>query len=198
VCLNSSAADVTRQNAIEALREFGPLTSNTAKIQLGGEFQNRSKRNALTAAQVKVAVAANILPYLKQRQVEAFFQDEAGKFAQISPEWTNHPNHGALLEEFEDFGGLVHCPSAPRESILTWLTRCYLGEPGGYGHYGWNRKVFYSNAAAPRIVRLVKAAGAEVREQLTALRDSPMIKAAMDRSEHVAARFDQLVGLVGS
>lgn len=198
VCLNPSAADVTRQNAIEALRQFGPLTSNNAKIQLGGEFQNRSKRHALTAAQVKVAVAANILPYLKQRQVEIFFQDEAQKFGLVSPDWTNHSNHGALLEEFEDFGGLVYCPSVPRESILTWLVRCYIGEPGQYGYYGRNRKVFYSNAAAPRILRLVKAAGPELREALISLRDNPTIKAAKARSEHVAARFDELLGVIGA
>ena len=60
--LDGSKADITRQNAIEALRTLEPFTSNTVKIELAAHAQERVKRTPLTEAQVKTAVAGRLPP----------------------------------------------------------------------------------------------------------------------------------------
>ncbi len=192
--LDSKVADVIRQNAIEALRVLQAVTNNTVKIQLGREFQDRAKRKLLTMAEAKVTFAAGFLPYLKLRQIEAFFEDFYKKLEQIGHAWDQHTKHGEILDDLEDIGGLLVCPEGSRKKILLWMTLCYMGEPGGYGYYGWNRKVFFSNVAAPRIIRMIQAANSIVVTELAELRKDPHVKLASTNTD-VAARFDQLLAL---
>jgi hypothetical protein len=49
------------------------------------------------------------------------------------------------------------------------MVLCYIGEPGEYGFYGHNRKVFYSNAASYRIERLISSAATLVRGDLNSV-----------------------------
>ncbi len=195
--LDASAADVVRQNAVDALRGFQPITRNTVKIQLSEVIQERVKRRPFGIAEIKVASASGTLPYLKQRQLAGFFEEFHKKMVSIGFEWTNYPNHEALLSELEDFGGLSFCPAAARGPVVLWMVLCYLGEPGGYGTYGRNRKVFYSNVAAPRIEEMVRAAGKSIQEDLEQAKKDSRVVAKM-KDIHVARRFDQLLDLIGS
>lgn len=87
------------------------------------------------------------------------------------------------------------CPAEPRRGIVLRLTLCFLDEPGGYGWFGRNRKVFYSDVAAPRITRLFIAAGQVVRDDLGSAKEDNRVKAALG-DPHIARPYDFLLDLV--
>jgi hypothetical protein len=107
VSLDSNAADITRQNAVEALRNFAAVTGNTVKIELAEDLQERGKRRSLTLAEVKVATAAGFLPYLKQRAMRAFLEELYQSLVKVGYRWTEHAGHGAILDDLEDVGVLL-------------------------------------------------------------------------------------------
>lgn len=193
IALDSNAADITRQNAVQALRTFSAPTQNTVKLELAKEVSERTKRHALTLVQAKVAQAGGFFPYLKQRQTAGLFHELNDKLDQIGTHWTKYQQHGAPLDDIEELGGLIACPDDARKRMLHWMVLCYIGEPGGYGR-GWNRRVFYSNSASHRILRMVRAAGPAVRDMLEQLRNDPLVNAAMKNAD-VAARFEELLGV---
>jgi len=194
VSLDSKAADITRQNAVEALRNFAVVTGNTLKIQLAEELQERGKRRSLSLAEVKVATAAGFLPYLKQRAMRAFLEEPYLSLEQISHHWTKHAAHGSILDDLEDVGGLSACPEETRRKLVLWMVLCYIGEPGEYGYYGRNRKVFYSNAASYRIERLISSAGILVRGDIEQCDKETRVKSAL-LNVHVKQRYDSLLAL---
>lgn len=189
--LNQKSADITRQNAVEALRSYRAITRDAVKIYIGEALQARIGRVDPDLTLVKVAHAAGALPYLKQRSRRAFFEDVGQRFAAASFHWTHWDQHGDLLDSFEDVGGFFSCPEGPREQIALWMVKCYIGEPGGYGTYGHGRAVFYSNTAAPRIARLVKEAGPTLLPIIEHAAEDRYIKAAT-KNKFIARRFDAL------
>jgi len=192
--LDSSKPDIIRQNAIEATRRLSLLARNTVKIELSKSLQDRLKRQPLDLMHAKVGAAAGVLPYLRQAHVEGFFSEFHRRLSAIGHGWRNHAQHGDILDDLEDVGGVVLAPPEPRRAIVLWLTLCYLGEPGGYGWYGRNRSVFYSDAAAHRIESLVKAAAADVKGDLEEARSDPRVAAAT-RDTNIARRFERLLDL---
>jgi DNA-binding MltR family transcriptional regulator len=192
--LDSGKADITRQNAMEMLRHFKPVTHNTAKIELASFLQKRITNKRINLITAKIAYASGTLPYLKQRQVEEFFGEFFERFKGVGTDWTRHGKHSPLLEDFEDVGGLVSVPQSLRKDFVLWLTRCYLGEPGGYGK-GINRKVFYSDTAALPIEGLFKEAGKLVEQHLQDAVADTRIQAAL-QNRYIARRFEMLMDIV--
>jgi hypothetical protein len=192
VALDSHNADIVRANAVEMLRAFETGTKQQVKIDLAQELQKQiDKRGRLELVVAKVALAAGILPYIRRRQVATFFSWIADRLDEVGHGWRNFNSHGKLLDDFEDVGGLVACPEDARRRIVSWMTLCYLGEPGGYGWYGRNREVFYSNAASHRITRMFKAAGALIADDLTTALDDGRAKAAV-RYPPISRRAEEL------
>lgn len=195
--LDGKAADVVRQNAMTTLDAFEPSTLDGVKINLAGQMQERAKRRPFGLAEIKVAEAGGFRPYLKQRQLEAFFSDLATEFGTLGHAWTSHPRHYAILDKLEDCGGLEAVPPTTREPFLVWMLLCYMGEPGGYGTWGRNRNVFYSDVAAPIVFQLLKRAFPVVKDELEELRHHPKIKAACN-NEHVKQRLKRLLELLSN
>ncbi len=189
--LDSAKADITRQNAMEMLRHFKPITLNNVKIELAKPFQERFKNKPLALATAKVAYASGVMPYLKQRQMAEFFDGFLKRFKEVGYNWTRNERHSELFDDFEDVGGLTMCPETPRKGIVLWLTLCYLGEPGGYGAFGRNRAVFYSDEAAPRIRQLFKETRGSIELDLLEAAKDPLVKAAVG-NKHISRRFESL------
>ncbi|MFD6186908.1 hypothetical protein [Streptomyces goshikiensis] len=82
-----------------------------------------------------------------------------------------------------------------RVQIVRWMTLCYIGEAGGYG-MGRNRKVFYSNSAAPLIEQMFKEDRDIIRDGVSGLQKDRAVKRVCS-DEHVARRFQDLLDLVG-
>jgi len=187
--------DLVRQNAVEALRALRASTADQVKIDLVAQIQEGApRRGPLDLARMKIAAASGALPYVRQAQVQATFNDYADRLYATGYGWRNWSSHGALLDELEDIGGLANCSAPVRPRVILWMVLCYLGEPGKYGHYGRNREVFYSNSAAPRIERLVRAAGPSVRPDIEQAMEEPRIKAAV-KVAAIARRLDALLDL---
>lgn len=187
--------DLVRQHAVEALRTFAPLTDDKVKISVASEIHEQLQGRALQAVDMKIAAAIGAVPYLKQRRVTAFYTEIGDRLLKISPDWDNHHRHADPLNEIEDYGGFAVIPDAQVPRILRWLVVCYLGEPGGYGQWGRNRPVFYSDAAAPIIERLIKGGDVRVRPLVEDCAKDKKIAAAMNH-QHIARRFERLLDLV--
>jgi len=192
--LNSKKADIIRQNAIEALRSFSPKTKTQVKVQIGQMLQERVGRGKLELIIAKVAYAAGVLPYLKQRQSNEFFDWIGTRFEQIHYHWKLHESHKDLFDDLEDVGGLVNCPPEIRRKLVSWMTLCFLGEEGGYGE-GRNRSVFYSNVAAPRIRNMFSKAQNIIGEDFVATQQDNKVKNAITNKQ-IARRLEMLRDIV--
>jgi hypothetical protein len=187
--------DLVRQHAVEALRTFAPLTDDKVKITVASEIHEQLHGGALQAVDMKIAAAIGAVPYLKERRVVAFYGEIGDKLLKILPNWESYHRHADPLNDIEDYGGLAVIPDNHLPRIVRWLALCYLGEQGGYGQWGRNRAVFYSDAAAPIIERLIKDGDARVRPLLEDCLKDKKFAAAMNYRP-VARRFEQLLDLI--
>jgi hypothetical protein len=192
--LDSGKADIVRQNSMELLRSYRELTITTVLVELAEQVQKRIAKRHIDLTMAKVAYAAGILAYLKQRQVEEFFQGFLNRFETTGYHWRHYSEHPKLFDDFEDVGGLSSCPESLKPAFVLWFTLCYLGEPGGYG-MGSNRPVFYSNSAAPRIEKLFSLANVTILPHYEVTLREPRIAAAI-RDKHIARRSETLLDLI--
>ncbi len=194
--LNTNKPESVRQNAIEMLASLKVLTLNPVKIELAQSLQEKIGKKSLDLTMMKIATAGGFNSYLRQAQLEDFFNAFHKKLISIGYQFSHHEKHGDILDDLEDLGGLVVCPEDPRQKIVLWLVLCYLGEPGGYGTWGRNRAVFYSDAAAPGIEKLIKDAGKAIKEDLEETKKDNRVKVAIG-DQHIARRYEKLLDFVG-
>ncbi len=183
--------DITRQNAVEALRTLAPVTRRSVQAEVGEFIQELLEGKPIDLVHMKIAAAAAVTAYLKQSKVRSFFEEFNQKLAAIGHHWKSHDQHWKILDDFEDVGGF---PQENRTDLITWMVRCYIGEPGGYG-MGINRAVFYSNVAAPRIERMFRAAGPTIEKNFEEAASKKEVKAATG-DKHVARRLETLRDMV--
>jgi hypothetical protein len=188
--------DIVRQNAVEALRSIKRTIRKSARAQIGQYMQELLKGAPLGLADMKIAAAAELVPYLKQSRVKEFFEDSHAKFVQVGCRWTSNVQHRKLLDDFEDVGGLEVVPPEIRSKCVLWMVRCFIGEPGGYG-MGYNRNVFYSDVAAPRIREAFQRAGVLIHGDLEQAAKDKLVKAAVT-DKHIARRMEMLRDLVSA
>lgn len=195
--LDGEQPDVVRANAAEMIKNLSSATSNQVKIDIAGHLQNRVGRGVFPLAMMKLAHAAGITGYLKRNSRNDYFRDLLRRLNRIGYDWRRNAEHGSILDELEDVGGVTQCSSPEiAQAITNWLVLCYIGEPGGYGA-GSSRPVFYSNTAAPIIERLVGSSGQRELEFLkTAVLDKE-VEAALARKKAIANRYDKLLDLAG-
>lgn len=194
VARSTKQPDIVRQNAVEALRNLQPLTRDKVKITVAEDFQDAQRSRALHPIDMKLAAAIGVVPYLKQRRVAAFFSELTAKLLRVSPDWGAHDTHGEPLSTLEDCGGLSAVPDEQLIAIIRWLVECYLGEKGGYGTWGRNRLVFYSNSAAPIIERLLFKSGPKVLAALEKVASEERIK-KLTAYNPIARRLESLMDL---
>ncbi len=193
--LNSKKPDIGRQNAVELLRCFRATIHNTVKIEVAQALTEQFNKKPLPLVVAKVANAADLLPYLKQRQLAEFFAGFQKRFEEVGSRWTQHAAHPQLLDDFEDVGAFRNCPDGIALEIALWMAQCYLGEPGGYGMMGSNRKVFYSNSAAPKIERLFTSQKEKIGEYVDHLRKNKSVRSVCE-NKFIARRFQELLDLL--
>ncbi|MEW5826494.1 MAG: hypothetical protein AB1778_06635, partial [Candidatus Bipolaricaulota bacterium] len=185
--LDTGRPELVRQNAFAVLRALNGPTRDAVRVDLASHVLERLNRDPLTEALVRVANAIGILPYLRKAPRVEFFRGFNARLAEVSYHWTSHSSHGALLRALQEYGGLRAVPEEELPTTLKWLVLCYVGEPGGYGA-GINRRVFYSNSAAPLIESLIADGADVVRERLALLGDEREVKRALQASTYVERR----------
>ena len=190
--LNAKQPDIVRQNCYNALLSIQDITHKNVKISAARSMVERIGRKVPDRAEIRVALAADILAYLKKTQLRAFFQTYLELMKRKSYRWTSHAAHGELLRDFEEIGGLDYCPDEFMDEYLEWLVLCFIGEPGGYG-MGINRKVFYSNVGAPISLRILQDTDKLIGERIENFRKkSEKVKSAC-ANEYVARRFESIL-----
>ena len=145
----------------------------------------------------KVAAAAGVLRYLKQRDVAQLCEFLVKRLEDVGYHWKEFSQHGRFLDDIEDLGGLLVCPPEIRARLVRWMTLCYLGEPGEYGEWGRNRKVFYSDSAVRRIEPMLSAAGLVLKDALEAALNDKHARTAV-KNLYIARRAEALRDLIDS
>lgn len=141
VALDDKQPDLVRQNAYTVAQLISPHTRGSVAIAVAKHFLERVGRARLTELQVRVAHASGVLPYLRKAQRRQFFGDFYQQMEKVGYGWRNSAAHGELLRTFGEVGGLAAVPDELRKRYLKWMVLAYVGEPGGYGTFGRNRKV---------------------------------------------------------
>ncbi|MER6405947.1 hypothetical protein ABT269_20915 [Streptomyces viridosporus] len=195
MALSDSEPELVRGNCYTLITEISPCTRDGVRVDLAKYQMDKIGRAPLTELHVRVAHAAGILPYFRKAQRTAFFRSQLETLEKIGHSWRANASHGPALRLFPEFGGLAAVPADVRVQIVRWMTLCYIGEEGGYGTMGRNRKVFYSNSAAPLIEQMFKDAREIIREDLSGLQKDRSVKRAC-ADEYVARRFQDLLDLV--
>lgn len=195
--IDAKQPDVVRANAVEMIKHLRDATSDQVKIELAGNLQDRVGRGLMPLLVMKVAQAAGVTGYLKRNSRNDYFTELLARLQKIGHSWRKHAEHGDVLDELEDVGGVPQCPSDEiAKGIVNWLALCYIGEPGGYGA-GFNRPVFYSNVAAPIIRRLVEGFGPRELALLKAVGDDKRVKSGTALKKAIANRYEEMLDLAG-
>lgn len=192
--MDRSNADLIQQNAFTTLRLISERFHPHVRTSLGSYFQDKVGRN-LTDREARVANAAGIMPYVRQRARAGLFDAIHSQMKKVGHGWRGYDHHGELLRNFLECGGLEACPPEQKEQILKWMVLTYIGSPGGVTQYGNVRKVFYSNTAAPIIHRIIEEQGSVLATDLEKIGKKKSVKSAL-LNEDVARRFERLLDLV--
>ncbi len=188
--LNKSVPDVVRQNCYAALAALRPVTHKQVLITASQEFVQRIGRGAPDLLHARIAFAAGIFPYLKKSQIGEFFKAVLEQMKKTGFSFRSHGQHGELLRNLRDVGGLTFCPDELKVALLEWLVLCNIGELGGYGA-GWNRRVFYSNVGAPLAFDLIKDSAGSLKASFDQVKLTHDVQSALADS-HVERRFEAI------
>jgi hypothetical protein len=195
--LDTAQVEPVRQNAFTILSGLAALTQDAVKVQLGTHFQEKLGRKPLDFLHARVAYGSGTLGFIRQAQRTDFFEGVYAQLEKVTYHWKAHGQHGEVLRNLMEVGGLEFIPLSILPKIVEWLVLVYLGEPGAYGWHGRNRKVFYSNSAAPLVDDLVRGNAAAFKQDLSQVEQSGAVKWAI-RDEHVARRYQELLDLIAA
>lgn len=189
--LNKAQPDIVQQNSFNALFALKQHTHTQVLIDASKELVEQIGKKAPELRVARVALAAGLFPYLRKAQIKELFVAYLQRMKQVGHQWRKNAEHGELLRNLQELGGLEHVPDDLLTEYLEWLALCYIGEPGGYGA-GQQRKVFYSNVAAPVIKEIIREAKRPLSKTLEGLRGVARLKIALT-DEHVARRFESII-----
>jgi hypothetical protein len=195
--LNKSQPDIVQQNSYNALYTLCPHTHNQVILDCSKEMVEHIGKKAPELRVARVAIAAGLFPYLRKAQIKELFGEYLERMKQVGTHWTKNAQHGELLRNLTEIGGLSSVPEELLPEYLEWLVLCYIGEPGGYGA-GYGRKVFYSNVGGPLSLDILKAVDRPVAKIIAGFaKSSPKVKAALT-DEHISRRYESILDAVQS
>lgn len=189
--------ELVRANSYRLLRQVEPLSPNAAKIELANKLEQSIGRRPVNLETAQVALASGAYPFIHQRQQRQIQAALMARFDAVKPDWRQHHEHGEVLDDFARAGAFAICPIGIDRRIARWIVEAYVGEPGRYGTWGRNRPVFYSDTAAPRIERLLWAAGPEIKGHVEYVANEAGTKALIKNQEQ-GERLQRLVALASS
>jgi hypothetical protein len=189
--LNKSQPDIVQQNSFNALFSIKEYTHTQVLIDASKDLVDQIGKKAPELRVARVALAAGLFPYLRKAQIKELFVAYLERMKQVGHQWRKHSEHGELLRNLQELGGLEHIPDDLLSEYLEWLSLCYIGEPGGYGA-GYQRKVFYSNIGAPIAKEILKDAKRPIAKNLEKLRTTARMKIGL-ADENVSRRFESII-----
>jgi DNA-binding MltR family transcriptional regulator len=193
--LNPRDPEIVRDNAELVLRTLAPKTKHHTQVDRGKFFMERLQKRPLTAEIAEVAYIAGVLPYVPENVRIDYYEAILSELKKAGHGFRSHGEHPGILSKLVDIGGLHACPATVRQEIVLWLVRAYIGEPGGYGQFGRNRRVFYSNSAEVYVVLFLKGATASLAQDFHQVCNHQDVAESCE-NEHVGARLIDLKGTV--
>jgi len=182
--------DIVRENSVELMRRVKPLTDNTVTIELAEILEKKIGRNGIDLKAAKIGHACGAIAYFKKVRLKDFYTSLIPELKASTSDWSLQAK---VCRKIEDIGGLKYCPKEIYEDFLKELVKYYIGEPS-YGPYRNSRPVFYSNAAAPIISRIIESDGKRAGVFLEQIRTHISIKKLLENTA-VARRFENLIDL---
>ena len=191
--LNPDLPDVVRQNCYMALNGIRESAKVEVLISSAKELTENIGRRAPSLLEARTAFAGRLLAYLKKNQLREFYKNYYDEMQSIGHSWRNNVQHGKLLRDLEEVGGLDYCHEEYIERYVTWLVRCYIGEPGGRTSYGNIRKVFYSNVGAPLSLSILSSTKKNILDIVAGLEENSRNIQSSIQDNHVARRYHDIL-----
>ena len=191
MALDKDQPDLVQQNAYNAISSISPLLLAASRVTLGSNLQAKIGRQ-MNDRQARVAAASGLMPYVRQAARVSFFEAVLENMEKVGSNWSAYSQHGDLLRNFQEYGGLDSCPSEPQKKILKWLVLTYIGTPGGLTSYGNVRNVYYSNSAAPLVRTIIQESKSNLRPILESIKGSKSVSRLI-ADKHIARRFETLL-----
>jgi DNA-binding MltR family transcriptional regulator len=182
--------DIVRQNSVELMRHIFPLTPNTVTIEIAGIIEAKLNGKSIDLKTAKISNACGAISYFKKVRLKVFYSSILEEIKDASSDWALQT---AGVSKLEDIGGLVNCPLELYPDILKGLVQFYIGEPS-YGQWRHMRPVFFSNSAAPIVLRILKGDAKRIGSHLNNLRKDKHIKESITDT-NILKRFEKLVDL---
>lgn len=183
--------DIVRENSVELMRHIQPITDKTVTIEMSSVLQEKLGRTGITLVIAKIAHACGAMGYFKKSRLKDFYNDLDIELKSSASDWNKQSK---ICAKLEDIGGLNYCPIEHYKTILTSLVQFYIGERS-YGPHSQSRPVFYSNGAAPIIIRIIKKDSRKANTVLEELRIHKPIKAELE-DKHLLRRFEDLLDAI--
>ena len=99
-----------------------------------------------------------------------------------------------MVSKLEDIGGLNYCLRKFISRLVEKIVVFYIGEPSHMDNIVIHRPVFYSNSAAPIIVRILTSDAKRIGKQLENLRKDKHVKSSIENTS-ILRRFETLVDI---
>jgi hypothetical protein len=110
VSLNKEKPDIVRENSFELLSHLEHLTQPAVKIELADYLQKQMGHKGIDILHAKVANACGAMSYFKKARIVDLYKALLLNLQRVGTHWTKHAEHGDVLENIEDIGGLTYCP----------------------------------------------------------------------------------------
>ena len=184
--------DISRGNAFEILRRFKTKTKTSVTISIAKSLEESLDRNPIDLVTAKLGHAIGATVYFKKVKIKDYYKGIIDTFKSAGTNWDEQTR---VVSIFHNIGHFTYCPNDLIKEFLNYLVMWYIGEPGGYGQWGQNRTVFYSNEAAPVIKRIIEHSPIKLDEEIEHLREDRNIKNYLT-NKYILARFENLLDLI--
>lgn len=186
---DKSQPELVNENAFELLRHFRDITKTPVVIESAKKIEEKLGRNPIDIDTAFLSHAIGATPYFKSTKRSDLYSSLAERFKQSSSSWSEQSN---ITNIFHDLGHFIYCPQDKIDIFLKYLILWYIGTPGGYGDWGRNRVVFYSNGAAPIIARIFQYRDINLYDRVEKLRKDKDFSYYLD-NRHILNRFETLL-----
>jgi len=191
ISLNEEQPEIVRENAVEVLRFFKTKTKTAVVIEIAKVIEAKIGKQPLSLPFAKLGHSIGATAYFKKAKTKDFYQWLMSTFKSATDSWSDQ---GRVVTNFHDAGHFLYCPPDMKKEFLKYLVDWYIGTPGGYGQWGHNRSVFYLNAAAPVISRILKYSEVDLSADIDELREEKNIKPKLS-NRNISSRFEDIVDL---
>lgn len=190
--LNDQQPDIVRQNSFSAIKTLSQHTDSKVFIDCASDMTTKLARRTPSLIEARVFHASKIFPYLKKSLKKDYFNSMSETMSKVGYSFQNHAQHGELLRNIQEVGGLDHCHEDCLRDIIKWLLNCYLGEPS-YGHYSASRKVFFSNVGAPICYEILTNSSQDILPIIEDIRSRNKRVKLICKNDYIERRYQSLI-----